>query len=370
MKKLKVKGIHHLSAISKDPQENVDFYSSFLGMPLIRKAVNFDNANTYHVYFGNDKADIGTITTFFPWGNNIKEGIIGDGQVGISQYAIPLNSNDFWKERLRKYNIPYYEIRREQKEFIHFRDVHGTVIELVEDEMGSLNEWEFNDVFKKNAIKHIHGAVLFSKKPLATKEFLIDDLGLKLVIDSALYYQFEMDSIKGKYIYLYKEEQGIQRLGAKAVHHIAFSVNSDEIDSWHQFLNKKYDVSIIKDRDFFRSIYFKEPGGITIELATDKPGFNGKDNDVLAKELYLPKQYEKNRNEILEKLNQFTIRKINKFEHYYNDEKNSLRIRLGDYLYLSQIRKLTEEEKKDREEIKKLLLEIINKEYLEKIGEK
>ncbi|WP_162140300.1 VOC family protein [Haploplasma axanthum] len=360
--RLKVKGIHHISGIVEHPQENIDFYTSVLGLKAVKKAVNFDNPETYHFYYSNDSADLGTIITFFPWADKAKKGLVGDGQVGVTSYMIPVGTIGYWEERLKSFKIIFEREYRFNQTFLAFEDKHGIKNELVESPLGSENEWEFNNITKDKAIKGFFGAVFYSKKTHETKDFLINILGLELVKEDELYYRFEMKNNVGKYIDLYKESQGEGRLSTGTNHHIAFSVGYDEIDDWKKFLELNgFKVSDVKNRNFFKSLYFREPGGIIIELATDKPGFKKAELDPKMEKLYLPEWFENRRTEIEEKLIPVFVEPTEELKDYpyQNKEEYELYIyhqtllkRINELSRISKTRKLTDEEITEREELR------------------
>lgn len=130
----RISGIHHITAIVGDAQENVDFYAGVLGLRMTKKTINFDDPGTYHLYFGNNEGEPGTIMTFFPWGNAYR-GKIGDGQVGVTAFAVPPNSLEFWKARLDKFKVPFTEHERFNEKYVGFEDPHGILLELVENLM-------------------------------------------------------------------------------------------------------------------------------------------------------------------------------------------------------------------------------------------
>src|SRR5690554_5662257 len=157
----RISGIHHITAIVGDPQENVDFYAGVLGLRLVKKTINFDDPDTYHLYFGDETAKPGTIITFFPWGNAYK-GKIGDGQVGVTSYAVPAGALAFWEKRLEKFKVPFSTETRFGEQYITFDDPHGLHLELVERQDGESNTWEIGEVTKDVAIKGFGGATLYT----------------------------------------------------------------------------------------------------------------------------------------------------------------------------------------------------------------
>lgn len=176
----KTEGIHHITAIVGDPQENVDFYAGILGLRLVKKTVNFDDPGTYHLYFGNDGGKPGSIITFFPW-TNTYQGKIGGGQVGVTTYAIPSGKMSYWEGRLEKFNINYKKYERFGEKYLQFEDFHGLQLELVERAEGEQNNWTFGDVTPDAAIKGFGGAVLYSVNPDQTIQTLRDIMGFEKV---------------------------------------------------------------------------------------------------------------------------------------------------------------------------------------------
>lgn len=366
---LKVKGIHHISAIVKHPQENIDFYAGVLGLAFIKKAVNFDDAHTYHFYLGNHRADVGTAITFFPWNHAAREGIVGDGQLGVTTYAIPRGSFKFWEDRLKQFNIPYFINKRFGEKYLSFKDMHQIENELVESDLGTINEWSFNGVSSEVAIKGFYSGTIYSNQPEKTKDFLINVLGLSIKEDSALYTRFEMDAEIGKYIDLANTSQGLGKMGSGTVHHIAFSIDESEADAWMTWLIEKgFNPSGIKNRDFFKSIYFREPGGTIIELASITPGFNDGKIDHFAQELYLPEHFEHKRAELEEKFTPVFVREIDKLENYKYQNKEEydawfahkeLLRKINELARIAKERELTNDESNQRDELRKAYVQTV-----------
>lgn len=294
-------GIHHISAIVGHPQENTDFYAGVLGLRLVKKTVNFDDPGTYHLYFGNEGGKPGTIITFFPWAG-AEQGKVGDGQVGVTTYAIPPGSIGFWKTRLTKFNIPFTETERFGEAYIQFEDVHGLQLELVEKEEGEKNTWSFGDVTSDVAIKGFDGATLFSAKPKETVKVLEDTLGLEKIDENEDFIRLKSYGEIGNKIDVRKTtDSGLGQMGVGTVHHIAWRAKDDEDHlQWQKKIRKSdFLTTPIKDRNYFNSIYFREYGKILFEIATDAPGFAiDEEPDKLGEHLKLPPQYEKYRKQL------------------------------------------------------------------------
>ena len=297
-------GIHHITAIVGHPQENVDFYSQVLGLRLVKKTVNFDDPKTYHLYFGNKDAHPGSIITFFPWAG-AQQGRIGGGQVGITTYAIPSNSLDFWEARLINKAVPFNKISRFGETLLQFEDPHGLQLELVEREDGPLNSWSNDGVEPKFAIKGFGGAVLYSTAPTETANTLTETLGLIPSEENEAYLRLTSTGDLGNIIDIKKEPEPLGRMGVGTVHHIAWRAH-DEADhkDWHAHVAKLgHHVTDIKDRNYFKALYFREAGHILFEVASDTPGFAiDEEADLLGETLKLPEQYESKRKELEEHL--------------------------------------------------------------------
>ncbi|MGO4273518.1 VOC family protein, partial [Paenibacillus sp. TAF58] len=145
-------GIHHITAFVKNAQKNVDFYAGVLGLRLVKKTINFDAPEVYHLYFGNGEGSPGTIITFFPFELGQK-GRIGGGQVGVTTYVVPIGALDFWKERLENFHVPYSMKTRFNENYLTFSDQDGLQLEIVEREDGNLSQWSFGGVPTDKAIK-------------------------------------------------------------------------------------------------------------------------------------------------------------------------------------------------------------------------
>lgn len=287
-------GIHHITAIVGHPQENVDFYAGVLGLRLVKKTVNFDDPATYHLYFGNDGGKPGTIITFFPWAN-AQQGAIGDGQVGVTAYAIPQGSLAFWKQRLAKFNVQYTVMERFGEEVLAFDDPHGLHLELVEREAGETNTWTTGEITPQFAIKGFAGATLYSTHPSETAKLVEEIMGLEVVGQEGDYIRFRSSADIGNVIDLKLTTNGRGIMGVGTVHHIAWRAidNEDQLD-WQKYISQHgYGVTPVRDRNYFNAIYFREHGEILFEIATDPPGFaHDESPETMGEKLMLPEQFE------------------------------------------------------------------------------
>ena len=296
----KTMGIHHISAIVGNPQENLDFYAGVLGLRLVKKTVNFDDPGTYHLYFGNDKGSPGTIMTFFPWTKGFK-GRIGTGQVGVTSFAIPGGSLPFWEERLHSYQVLFNKRVRFGETYLAFDDPHGLHLELVERDEGAQSEWIYNGVSPQAAIKGFAGAVLLSSSHVHTMGLLKNGLGFEAVGKDGNYVRYRSEAEIGNIIDVDTSEHERGRMGTGTVHHIAFRAHdqAEQLEARAFFLKKGYAVTPVKNRKYFQAIYFKEHGDILFEVATDSPGFLiDEEINHLGEALMLPDEYEAKRIEI------------------------------------------------------------------------
>ncbi|MCZ8523267.1 MULTISPECIES: ring-cleaving dioxygenase [Paenibacillus] len=297
---MKTQGIHHITAFARDPQANVDFYAGILGLRLVKKTINFDAPEVYHLYFGNEAGSPGTIITFFPWPGS-RKGRIGGGQVGITSYAVPTGSLSFWEQRLAGFGIETVQVTRFSETYLQFTDNEGLRLELVEREEGADSQWSFGGVPAEHAIKGFAGAVLFSTKPERTAHALEHLLGFAQAGEDADYARFRSAGGIGSVIDvpLAAMERGSD--GAGTVHHIAWrAADFEQHEAWRtEVQHYGYQPTPVVDRQYFNALYFREAGGILFEIATDPPGF-AKDEapEALGEKVMLPEWFEPHRAQI------------------------------------------------------------------------
>ena len=317
---LKTTGIHHISSIVGHAQRNADFYAGFLGLRLVKKTLNFDDKENYHLYYGNTDASTGLVTTF-PWTDAV-EGRIGDGQVGVASYAIAPDSFDFWRDRFRQFDIPYFEYTRFNKRRIGFRDPDGLELEFIEGDYGSEMSWEYNGVKKENAFIGIHNAALYSGEPEKTLDLLTNIMGYEKIDEDEEFIQLKVSDDLGGVIELNKKTRGRGRMGIGAVHHIALKVTAAEIHDWREKLIKAgYLPTEVKNRKYFQALYFREKGGILIELATEGPGVTLDETvENLGSTLLIPPHFIDQTEEIKANLMPVEVEPITKMREYgYRD---------------------------------------------------
>lgn len=297
----KIKGLHHVTAIAGNAKRNLHFYTKVLGLRLVKKTVNFDDPGTYHFYFGNYKGDPGTILTFFPW-EGIQQGRRGTGQATETAFSVPQNSLDFWVERFEKENIIYNKpAKRFNEEYLTFLDPDGLKLELViTDGKDQREPYTGNGIEEEFAIKGFYNVTLSVEGYEKTAALLTGLLGYKLTKQEVNRFRYESDADEGASIIdlvdLPDGHQGSVANGS--VHHIAFRAkdNEEQLFFRKKLVDLGYNVSPPTNRDYFMSIYFREPGGVLFEIATDPPGFTiDEPLEELGKSLKLPGRYESNR---------------------------------------------------------------------------
>ena len=303
-------GIHHITAFVTDPQRNVDFYAGFLGLRLVKKTINFDQPEVYHLYFGNEVGSPGTAMTFFPW-PDARHGQVGGGQVGFTTFVVPQGSFSFWEERLRKFGVAYTRSERFGETYLQFRDPDGLQLEIVERAEGPASKWAFGGIPAEKAVKGFGGAVLYSMNPEKTMEVLRNLLGMEKAAEEGGLVRFHTTGDLGNRIDV--NTQPVQRGygGAGTIHHIAWRAKDDaDHRNWRQAV-QEYGLrpTDIVDRQYFNAVYFREYGEILFEIATDPPGFATDETvEHLGEKLMLPPWYEPYRQQIERGLLPFEVR--------------------------------------------------------------
>ena len=293
-------GIHHVTAIASDPQRNLDFYAGTLGLRLVKRTVNFDDPATYHFYYGDRTGRPGTLLTFFPW-VGARQGRDGIGQAVRTSFAVPAGALDYWQERLTKAGLTGLAAREHFGErTLRFADPDGLGLELVEDRDAHHSPVTPHEaVPEAAAIRRIHSNLLQLRGTDATAALLTDVLGLVPSGTEHNVQRFRPATGAGGGVDLSSETAGgAGVMGAGTVHHIAWRAADGEHQARlrGELLGLGLQVTPVVDRQYFRSIYFREPGGVLFEIATDDPGFLIDESEAtLGEELRLPAQYESQR---------------------------------------------------------------------------
>ncbi|MCD8540339.1 MAG: ring-cleaving dioxygenase [Leadbetterella sp.] len=299
----RILGLHHITAIANQAKRNLDFYTGVLGVRLVKKTVNFDDPGTYHFYFGNEVGEPGTILTFFPW-EGIGQGKNGAGMATHIGYAVNKGALDFWKDRLTRYQVPYEEGESFGDRMISFRDPDGLQLQFIEPSAAdSRTVWTTEEIGEEVALKGFHNVTLTLEKADPTINVLTDVLGYTLEKQEGENYRFITDAIDTANRVDIIEDSRIPggRNAAGTNHHIAFRVKDDNIlmELREKVLSAGLNITPKIDRDYFFSLYFREPGGVLFELATDNPGFTRDESLAeLGSHLKLPARYEGMRGDI------------------------------------------------------------------------
>lgn len=297
-------GIHHVTAIAGDPQTNIDFYAGVLGLRLVKKTVNFDDPSTYHLYYGDGTGSPGTIMTFFPW-PGVRSGMLGSGQTRTTAFAVPEGSLDYWRRRLHESLVRTDDVERFGVPGLAFTDPDGLALELLAsvgaDDVRA--PWDGSTVPAEHAIRGFEGVTFLHADSAATERLLVEVMGFRKVAEDGARVRYESgDGGSATFVDLVRDPAaGHGRVAGGSVHHVAFRVAGDEAQAgWmDRLFANGHSTTDVKDRMYFHSIYFREPGGVLFELATDNPGFATDESvDDLGRELRLPPWLESARDRI------------------------------------------------------------------------
>lgn len=303
-------GLHHITAIASDPQRNLDFYTQVLGLRFVKRTINFDDPGTYHFYFGDDIGSPSTIVTFFPWPNAAR-GRFGAGEVIATAFSIPAGSSPYWTERLTSKGIAVTASERFRARVLSLADPDGMVVELVEHiEKVAVRPPRYSGIPASYAIQGFYGVTLLERSLERTRQVL-ELMGFSRIAEEAGTVRFAPEGEAfGRFIDVRLDPTApIGRMGAGTVHHIAFRNVDDAAQAeWRQILTQHLSVTPVQDRDYFHSIYFREPGGVLFEMATDNPGFLiDEPIESLGEALRIPAWYEPTRKSIEARLAPLTL---------------------------------------------------------------
>jgi glyoxalase family protein len=296
-------GLHHVTAIADNPQANVDFYSRALGLRLVKQTVNFDAPHVWHLYYGDEQGSPASLLTFFPW-PGVVPGREGAGLTTATGFSVPPESIGWWHERLKRLGLNVEKpVRRGDEDLLTVFDSDGMRIELIGAEGDNRSGWDgVSDIPSDHAVRGLHSVTLSQQQLDATSAMLTELLGMQLAGESAGAARFSMG--EGQSGALIDVAAGVSERGLQAggtVHHVAFRApDLPTLESWRENLvNRGVGVTQIMDRQYFKSIYFREPGGVLFEIATDDPGF-AIDEPLLelGKSLRLPPWLEPSREQI------------------------------------------------------------------------
>jgi len=303
-----IPGIHHITAIAPSAVENLAFYEKILGLRLVKQTVNFDDPHTYHLYYGDARGNPGTLLTFFPW-EDLPPGQPGAGMVTAIAFAVPKAALDFWRRRLRQATGDIRSDERFGDPVLHFTDPHGLPLELIGlGEAPAADYWPGSPIAPAHAISGLHSASATLHHLPEAQALLTGPMGWMLWGHAHGRYRFAMADHKapGHFFDLVIDPRApLGRQGGGTVHHIAFRTESDSSQrDWQARLRAAgCSVTEVRDRNYFRSIYFHAPQRLLFEIATDPPGFGiDESEETLGSRLKLPQAFEPLRPDIERRL--------------------------------------------------------------------
>ena len=303
-----VLGIHHVSTVASDPQRNLDFFAGFLGLRLVKRTVNFDDPDTYHLYYGDEVGTPGCIMTFFPW-PGATPGRQGPGEVAVTSFSVLPSALGFWLERFVRHGVRHEALVTrgggDLERVLAFRDHDGAMYELVGHPAAETRPtWTHAPgIPREHAIHGFHSVTLWVEQGEATERVLVDLLGFRLASEQETTRRYVAGDGGPSRIVDVRSIGGFMRgaKGAGIVHHVAFEVPDDatELALRERVIAAGLHPTEVKDRNYFRSVYFREPGGVLYELATSRPGFTVDEPvESLGTALKLPPQFEAQRAQI------------------------------------------------------------------------
>lgn len=289
-----INGLHHVTAMADDPQKNIDFYAGFLGLRLVKKTINFDAPEVYHFYYGDEEGLPGTIMTFFPY-KGLAKGRKGKGQLTTTSFSIPSYSLGYWTSRLKKFNVPFKAPQsRFDESFIYFEDHDGLGLELIANDKDLRPGFTYGHIPIEHAVKGFYSVTLTEDGYERTAAFLSSQLNYQPIIESGNRFRYNLGGAPGvgNLMDIICEPTALRGFGgAGTIHHVAFATANDTtIKEVQSSLNSKgIHVTPIMDRQYFHSIYFREPGGVLFEVATSDIGFTlDEPKDSLGEAIKLP----------------------------------------------------------------------------------
>lgn len=295
-----ITGIHHVTALAGEPQQNLDFYTGILGLRMVKKTVNFDAPDVYHFYYGNEQGQPGSIMTFFPY-EGIQKGRHGKGMLNVTTFSVPASSIHFWEKRLEKYKVKFKESyeRFNGESVISFEDPDGLGLELVFNDADPRPGFTYGPIPEEYAIKGFFSVEIWQEGYERTAGLLTETMDHILIGEKGNRFRFAATDSPGNFIDIVCLPDSLRGLsGGGTVHHVAFNTADRETQASvrAKLLQSGLNPTPVLDRQYFDSIYFREPGGVLFEIATAKPGFAiDEAPEKLGEQLMLPAQYESRR---------------------------------------------------------------------------
>ena len=299
----RITGIHHVTAVASNAQKNLDFYTGILGLRLVKKTVNFDGPDVYHFYYGDEQGSPGGILTFFPY-QGLVNGRHGKGMLNTTTFSVPSASLNYWLERLNRFDIAH---KKPQERFagetvVYFEDGDGLGLELVFTDQDTRTGYTKGPVPAEHAIKGFYNVEIWEEGYERTAALLTEQLDHRLIAESGNRFRFAARDAPGNYVDILCSPDSMKGLaGSGTVHHIAFATPNAETQKEVRLriVKRMLNPSPVLDRTYFTSIYFREPGGVLFEVATEGPGFAVDEApEHLGEALKLPPQFEADREQI------------------------------------------------------------------------
>lgn len=298
-----------MTAIAGDPGANADFYVGTLGLRMVKRTVNHDDTGTYHFYFGDREGRPGTNITFFPWGPDGRPGRFGAGQTRTTAYLVPEGSLGYWTERLADAGVESERIERFDETALRFADRDGVELELVAaDAESSATTWSESPVPERHQLRGFYGVTLGVAEFGPTAEVLTGVLGYELDREADGRRRYRSSPGGPASIVDLVAVEGSGRMGVGTVHHVAFAVaDVEEQAAWREaYQAQGLQPTEVIDREYFQSVYVREPGGVLFEMATTDPGFTADEPlEELGSSLVLPDRLETDRDRIEAELPSF-----------------------------------------------------------------
>jgi glyoxalase family protein len=297
-------GIHHVTAIAREPQRNLDFYAGTLGMRLVKVTINYDDTGTYHLYYGDELGRPGSLLTFFAWTSG-RPGRQGTGQINGIGLAVPPASLGFWVQRLLSRGVQYEgPTRRFDEQVLAFSDPDGLLLELIATPaVAQVAGWLDGPVPAEHAVRGVHAVTIWEDGDAGTAAFMAGTMGFQQRGEDRNRLRFESGQAGLGTVVELRRAPGFWHGtdGVGTVHHVAFRAADDaeQLARRQEIIRLGMGVTEVRDRSYFRSIYFREPGGVLFEIATDGPGFTVDESPgELGTSLKLPPRYESMRSRL------------------------------------------------------------------------
>ncbi len=302
-----ITGIHHVTAIVSDAQKNIDFYTGILGLRMVKKTVNFDAPEVYHFYYGDEAGNPGSILTFFPF-QGLVGGRHGKGMLNTTSFSVATSSLNYWMERLQKFDVAFKQPKErfEGETVIYFEDNDGLGLELVFNDNDQRTGFSHSHIPEAYSIKGVHNVEIWEEGYERTAGLLTEQLDHRLIAEKGNRFRFAATDSPGNYVDIICSPDSLRGLaGSGTVHHLAFCTPTTETQKEVRLriVKRMLNPTPVLDRNYFTSIYFREPGGVLFEVATAGPGFAIDESmEHLGEALKLPERYEQDRLELQKKL--------------------------------------------------------------------